>query len=128
MCPPTILLFLGQRRAAVQALLHSREEHKQRPLWWEGWYDKRFDFECGLITADELLRAAGTCRPKLSQAHFSIGLHRLADGDRKSARVHFRKCADTQLFTWFWDYMWAVAFLARMEKDPAWPPWIPLKN
>jgi hypothetical protein len=119
-----ILLFLGQREEAVQAVLQILQDQKQIPPWWEGWYYKRLDFDCGLMTADELLQAAGTCRPKLCEAHFAIGLHRLADGDRAGARAHFRKSAYTRLYTWSWDYMWARAFLARMEKDPAWPPWI----
>ena len=29
-------------------------------------------------------------------------------------------------FTYF-DYDWSHAYLARMEKDPSWPPWIPAK-
>ena len=28
----------------------------------------------------------------------------------------------------YFDYDWSEAFLARMEKDPNWPPWIPAKS
>jgi hypothetical protein len=125
--PPTILLLLGPRDEAVAAHLRIREDQVQMPAWWGGWYYKYLDYNCGLISAPELLRAAGTCRPKLCDAHFVIGLHLLADGDRVGACEHLRKCAGTRVFNG-WHYMWARAFLKRMEQDPAWPPWIPLKK
>jgi hypothetical protein len=61
------------------------------------------------------------------EAHFLIALHDLADRDRAAARSHFRKCADTRAFI-YWDWIWARAFLKRMDEDPTWPPWIPLKR
>ncbi len=60
-------------------------------------------------------------------AHFQIALHLLADGDRAGARDHFRRCVATNYFITM-PYHWAAAFLARMEQDPAWPPWIPQKK
>jgi serine/threonine-protein kinase len=127
LCPPMILLLLGRGPEAVQAGLKIRSDPALIPPWYEGWYHRYSDCQCGLITEDELLQAAGACRPKRCEAHFLIGLRHLAEGDRPGARTHFRRSADTRVFI-YWDYMWARAFLARLEQDPDWPPWIPLKK
>jgi tetratricopeptide (TPR) repeat protein len=81
------------------------------------------DYLCELITEDELLRAAGRCRPMLCEAHFQIALRHLAEDDRDGARDHFQKCVDTRVFI-YWDYVWARAFLDRLNSDPRWPKWI----
>lgn len=60
------------------------------------------------------------------EAHFLIGMTKLGEGDCLAAREHFRASVATRVFTYF-DYDWSHAFLARMEKDPNWPPWIPVK-
>jgi tetratricopeptide (TPR) repeat protein len=125
MCAPFLLLLLGKKQEAVQASLRIRPS--EIPVGHDRWYEKYLDFNCGRMTAEELLNAAGTYRVKLSEAHFLLGLHRLADGDQRGAREHFRKCVQTRVFM-YWEGLWARAFLARMEKDPAWPPWIPLKK
>ncbi len=49
----------------------------------------------------------------------------LSEGDRTGAREHFGESLDTNIFYYF-DYSWSHAFLARMDQDPTWPPWIPL--
>jgi hypothetical protein len=61
---------------------------------------------------------------KLCEAHWEIGLWRLSTGDRAGAQDHWRKCVATWDFE-NWAWLWARAFLNRMQKDPAWPPWIP---
>ncbi len=123
---PMVLLLLGHRPEAVKASLKVRRDPTEVPPWFQGWYDRYLDYHCGIITSDQLLKAAGTCRPKLCEAHFAIGLRRLCQGDRAAARAHFRKCAETRVFI-FWDYVWARAFLKRLE-DPTWPLWIPHKK
>jgi len=123
--PPMILLLLGKTEEARRAYLQVRKE--ELPSWDDGWLFKYLDYNCGRITAEELLKAAGQARPKLSDAHFLIGLWRLSEGDRARTRDHFRKCVATRVFA-CWEWPWARAFLARMGKDPAWPPWIPLKT
>jgi hypothetical protein len=45
-------------------------------------------------------------------------------GDRLGARKHFQKEARTY---WGFGQEYSQMFLSRMEKDPKWPPWIPLK-
>jgi serine/threonine protein kinase len=125
LAPPMILLFLGKPEEARQAYLQVRKE--ELPHWNDGWWLKLNDYLCGRITAAELLQAAGQAPSNRSDAHFVIGLWRLSEGDRAGARDQFQRCVATRMFdSWHWP--WARAFLARMEKDPAWPPWIPLKK
>src|SRR5262249_28053695 len=85
------------------------------------WCLKYLDFACGRINADELVRAAGRSRIKLSDDHFLIGLRHLSQKDRAGARDQFEKCVATEAFM-IWEWQWARAFLARMGKDAAWPP------
>jgi hypothetical protein len=119
--------LLGKKDAAIRASLQIRENRPSLSARFGEWYFNYLDYTCGLISEDKLLRAARPSRPNQCEAHFAIGLRRLAEGDRQGAREHFRRCAETRVFI-YWDYTWARAFLARMEKDPAWPPWIPLKK
>jgi serine/threonine-protein kinase len=127
LCPPMILLLLGRGTEAVQAGRKIRSDPALIPPWYQGWYHRYLDCQCGLITEDELIQPAGTCRPKRCEAHFLIGLRHLSAGDRAGARAHFRQCAETRVFI-YWDYQWARAFLRRLEQDPTWPPWIPVKD
>src|SRR5262249_1973645 len=123
--PPIILLFLGKTQEARQAYLQVGKE--VLPPWDDGWWLKCLDYSCGRITADQLLQAAGQARPQPSDAHFLIGMWRLSEGDRTGAQQHFRKCVATRVFD-SWEWPWVRAFLARMEQDPAWPRWIPVKK
>jgi hypothetical protein len=61
------------------------------------------------------------------EAKFVIGMRRLAEGDRSGAREFFQKCVATRVLI-YWEYLWAGAFLKRMNEDPTWPPWIPQKR
>jgi tetratricopeptide (TPR) repeat protein len=119
--PPMILLFLGKPEEARQAFLQVPKE--ELPPWDNDWHSNFLDYNRGRITADALLQDAGQDRPKLSDAHFVIGLWRLSEGDRASAREHFQKCVATRVFQ-CWHWPWVRAFLERMQRDPGWPPWI----
>jgi hypothetical protein len=125
LAPPMILLLLGKSDEARRAYLQVRQE--ELPTWDDGWWIKFWDYNCGRITADQLLQAAGEARPRVSDAHFLIGLWRLSEGDRAGARDQFQKCVATRVFA-SWEWPWVRAFLARMDKDPAWPAWIPVKK
>jgi serine/threonine protein kinase/tetratricopeptide (TPR) repeat protein len=124
---PMIPLLLRRGPEAVQASRKIRSDPALLPPWALDWYLRYLDYHCGTITGEELLQTAGTCRPKLCEAHFAIGLHCLAEGNREGAKEHFRKCGATRVFI-YWDHMWARAFLDRLEKEPSWPAWIPLKK
>jgi tetratricopeptide (TPR) repeat protein len=58
--------------------------------------------------------------------HHIVGLVRLSDGDRKGAKEHFQKVLDTKFYALI-IYPYARAYLLRMERDPEWPKWIPVK-
>jgi hypothetical protein len=85
------------------------------------------EYNAGLLPADQLLAAAGPSRLNRCEAHFFIGLSLLAGGDRAGARDHFRRSVATHVI-WFVDHIWSLAFLSRLEKDPTWPPWIPVRK
>jgi serine/threonine protein kinase len=125
--PPLLLLLLGKKEEAVRASLQLRQKPAALPFRHDDWYLNYLDYNCGLITEADLRKAAGRCRPKRCEAHFLIALHRLAERDRAGACEHFRRCSETRAFV-YWDYVWASAFLKRLEEDDTWPPWIPLKN
>ena len=123
-----LLFFLGWKQEALQASLDLRQHPDQWPRGnWEAFTGSRLDYYCGRISADELLSAAGASRNFQGAAHYSIAVTKLAEGDRDGAREHFRKTFEARATSyWFNDLSWA--FLARMESDPAWPPWIPVKK
>jgi hypothetical protein len=128
MIPPMILLLLGEKEQAVRAYTQIRKEVTAPRLdgWYlrDGWYLNYLDYNGGQITTDELLKAAGRSPHKLCEAHWDIGLWRLSTGDRAGAQDHWRNCVATRAFE-DWEWLWARAFLNRMQKDPLWPPWIP---
>jgi tetratricopeptide (TPR) repeat protein len=80
------------------------------------------DYNAGAISEDDLFGAAVTRRHKC-YAHFSVGLARLADGDRKSARFHLREAVNTDFYHLF-VYDIGRVVLDHLERDPDWPPWI----
>jgi hypothetical protein len=60
----------------------------------------------------------------LSRVEFFLGLACLARGDRETARHHF-EAAEATGTHWRTEQQWSRALLARLERDPQWPPWIP---
>ena len=84
-------------------------------------------FARGDLSEEQYRAKAGTSRFYQSIAHYDIGIFRLAAGDRAGAREHFRKAVARRTF-WIWDYFWCAMFLSRLESDPRWPPWIPVKE
>jgi hypothetical protein len=91
------------------------------------WYQPLLDYDCGEISAEQLLESAGTSRWQLIEAHFAIGVDLLSDGDRRGAAEHFQRCTDTYVLEYM-EYKWSRAFLERLQRDPTWPPWIPVKE
>ena len=120
MLVPYILLRLGRpldaRAAALQVLQHPELVFKTR----REWHLQQQGFYAGKISEDELLQEARGSRWNLCEGYFSIGLSHLARGDREGARKHFRLAVATRVRVYF-EYIWARAFLTRMDKDPKWP-------
>jgi tetratricopeptide (TPR) repeat protein len=125
--PHIILLMLGRKADALAVAQQSRADFARMPAWLWEWYRHVLDHRCQLISDEQLLLAATGSRMHQCEAHFYIALRRIADGDRAGAREHFRAAIDTHVFTYF-EYAWSRNFLARMDQDPTWPPWIPLKE
>jgi len=73
------------------------------------------------------LSKAGASRWRQHIALYEAGLSRLGAGDRAGARDRFQKAVSTRAF-FLAQYAWSVMFLSRLESDPTWPPWIPVKQ
>jgi lipoprotein NlpI len=91
------------------------------------WYMHLADFEAGDLAEEGLLTIAGKSEWNLCEAHFYIGMKRLARGDRVGARAELQKSADTPVIMFF-EYRWSKAFLKRMDADPRWPRCVPVRG
>ncbi len=126
----TVLLLLGEKEKAAEGYRQELAYPDQRPAAFMGTpeFVLRFlEYGAEQRSAEELLAAAGPSRWSQCMAHYLIALRLLSRGERAGARDHFRKCLETDNF-FAPEIWWSRAFLGRMEKDPAWPPWIPVKN
>jgi hypothetical protein len=124
----SLALLLGDVPAAREAC-KSALEGRLLPPWRGGWYEAQARFVAGDGGPEEekaFLRRAGASRLNLCEAHFHIGMRRLAVGGRAEARRHFEQVIATRVFFYI-EHMWAEAFLARMDASRAWPSWIPAK-
>ncbi|MDC0936553.1 protein kinase [Pirellulales bacterium] len=86
-----------------------------------------FDFVSGSHSAKEYLTKSRPSREGLSRAHLIVGIDCLARGQRNQAREHFEQSADYRLNYEFFTAM-SRALLAQLDRDPAWPPWIPISD
>jgi serine/threonine protein kinase len=124
-----VLCLLGMKEAAVEAsrtLLRQLRKERSSTLR-SGPLLRCMRYNAGEITADKLVEDAGRSRWDQCLAHYYVGMRKLAEGDRDEAREHFAKVVETRAFIWGpYDFSWV--FLARLEKDPAWPPWIPTRR
>jgi hypothetical protein len=119
-----LLLFVGRKPEAVALARRSREaEQAYRYLW----LSSILQYIGGNLSEGDLLKAAGPSKYGQCKCNFIIGLMKLAEADRKGAREYFGKTVATHYIVSL-SYNWSWAFLTRMEKDPAWPPWIPAKK
>ena len=122
-----VLRLLGRKQEAVAASLVCRKHADRLPAMWREFNQRLLDYNCGLSSEDELLKAAAKSRDKKCEAHFVIAFAKLGEWDRSGARDHFRKAIATRALNygaWFYSRI----YLDRMEKDPTWPPWIPVKK
>jgi serine/threonine protein kinase len=124
--PAAVFYLLGKPSKAISSARQMRERFQPLPRWARGWYLPLLDFCAGQLSPKELLEAAGASRCHQCEAHFHIALQLLVKGDRAGAREHFRLSRDTHVLH-FYEYGWSNRFLARLEQDPAWPQWIPVK-
>jgi ATP/maltotriose-dependent transcriptional regulator MalT len=121
------LLFLGRRTEAMTACEDLRQHPELLPDLNRGHYLRILDYCGGNISEEELLKAEAGSRINQCDARFYVALDRLSQGDRAGAREHFRKILATGVFG-LMECQWSRLFLKRMEQDPTWPRWIPLKE
>lgn len=80
-------------------------------------------FLAGESSRQEFLDRAAASGKLRGTAHYWIGSRCLAQGDRETAAEHFARSVETRTHWWL-GFRWSRAFLARLEADPHWPPWI----
>ncbi|HSP91302.1 MAG TPA: serine/threonine-protein kinase [Vicinamibacterales bacterium] len=114
-----ILLLAGAgddvAAAATQLLAVVPPDDLDRPV---------LEYWAGQRSAEDTIAGAGPSRVLQCRTHYFLGLTGLARGDRQSARRHFKE-SDSAGTHWRTEHQWSRAFLARLERDPLWPPWIP---
>ncbi len=121
---PILLLVLGDQQTAV-AVSHGLCEQPERLLRLRrAFYEKLLTYNCEELSEDDLLAAAGSSKWDQCEAHFFIGLHALAAGNRDDAKRHFHEAVATRC-NGFLALDWSRAFLIRLEVDARWPKWIP---
>jgi len=121
---PSVLYLLGHKAQAQEAY---RELRKQDNSLFDPIGLKTYDYACGDLSAEDLLHAVEHHKFWLCVSHYQIALSMLADGDRKGALHHFQEAIATRSINTF-NYDWSIAFSERLEKDPTWPHWIPVKK
>jgi tetratricopeptide (TPR) repeat protein len=121
------LLLLGRRE---EAMANCRELHNHPERLTDlnrEHYLRILDYCGGGISEEELLKAEAGSRWNQCETYFYVALDRLAQGDRAGAREHFQKAVATRVL-FFVEYEFSRLFLKRMDQDPNWPRWIPLKE
>jgi hypothetical protein len=123
-----MLYFLGRPDARERAKAFLGQE-QQFPTLRRERFRAAVEFLAGESSPEKLLEGTGGMnRADLCNAHLSIGLRRLADGDRKGAMVQFKTSRATRVID-FVPYDMSYLILSRMtvRGNEAWPPWIPRK-
>ena len=121
-----ILRFLGRKQEAIEVSRKFLARPDRFPAVRKESFRRALEYCAGQRSEADLLHSMKTSRLDLSNAHISIALSALADGDREKARRHLQRCLDTRYFAAL-PYSLSLSLLARMSQDPAWPPWIKLR-
>ena len=74
-----------------------------------------------------LIEASRDSGRKLVVVYTSVGILHLAEGDRAGSKEFFHKSMQTRIYGVSTRRL-AQNLLARLELDPTWPPWIPVKS
>lgn len=120
------LRLLGAKDEAVEVSRTLRRQllSAELPDYLREWYQPRFDFACDYLTEEEYLETAGDHRDALAQAHYYIGMNRLAAGNPTGAREHFQKSVEAMPLAMGieTEALLAKIFLAHLEREPDWTP------
>ncbi len=124
---PCLRLLLGDNEGAFEESRTFQDRPSVVPKFRSQFYRELLTYNCGLVSDQEVLEAAGHSNWDRSEAYFFIALHHLANGDRDAARKHFESCLARRCYgTQAWD--WSAVALARLRSNSAWPEWIRAKN
>jgi hypothetical protein len=118
----TLLCTLGYKDEAVAVL----RAHVQLGSA-EAWDKDLLDYWTEAISEHEFWKIRSGSMWGRHRGHYEVALVRLTKGDRAGAREHLRQAVQTRVILPYPAYF-CTSFLARMEKDPTWPPWIPMKT
>ena len=118
-----ILRLLGRKEEAIEVSRRFLARGDRFPAVRKESFRRALEYSAGQRSEADLLRSMQGSRLDLSNAHMSIALSALADGDREKARRHLQHCLDTRYFEAL-PYSLSRSLLARMRQDPAWPRWI----
>jgi serine/threonine protein kinase len=118
-----ILRLLGRKQEAMEVSRRFLARPDRFPAVRKESFRRALEYCAGQRSEADLLNSMQASRLDLSNAHISIALSALADGDRQKARRHLQRCLDTRYFAAL-PYSLSLSLLARMTQDPAWPPWI----
>jgi tetratricopeptide (TPR) repeat protein len=118
-----LLCLLGQKAKAVASY---REALQNLQPDAEGRHRRVLEFGSGKISEDDLLKMEGDDYFKFKNTS-SAAYFRLADGDRDGARKLFEQATKHYLFLNF-NHELNMLILCRMNQDPNWPSWIPVKE
>jgi serine/threonine protein kinase len=124
---PATLLFAGRKAEAINAWRAARQNPDRLPKLNRAFALRSLDYLCGELSAEGLIQASGRSKRNQTLAHYFIGMMLLAEGDRAGARKHLQASIGTHCF-YYSTHDTSRTFLARMEQDPNWPPWIPVKD
>jgi tetratricopeptide (TPR) repeat protein len=118
-----ILRFMGRKQEAIEVSRKFLARPDRFPAVRKESFRRALEYCAGHRSETDLLQSVQASRLDLSNAHLSIALTALADGDRKKARRHLQRGFETRYFEAL-PYSLSRRLLARMTQDPAWPPWI----
>jgi tetratricopeptide (TPR) repeat protein len=90
-------------------------------------FRKLLAYWAGEAPGQALLDAAEGSRRNLCRAHYFLGISKLGHGEREAACKEFR-AAVAAVPVYLWTRHMSKVMLSRLEKDSAWPPWLPVKK
>jgi serine/threonine protein kinase len=120
----SLFLFLGCKDEAIATSQRLRE---LPPVSDGGRYSGALNLLRGQLSEEQLLKLGSPSRLASCGNEFVIAMLKLVDGERDQAKLHLRAAVETRCFN-LGSLWWSRTFLALMEKDPTWPPWIPVKK
>jgi serine/threonine protein kinase len=125
----SVLHYLGEKDAACDLIRRFRPRLERYPQSLMTLYRNQIEYlkNPDEAAAEKWLATAGLFRSLKGYMHPFIGLTRLGEGNRAAARRQF-EAGHLLRDPYYPACHLNRAFLARMDQDPAWPPWIPVQE